>query len=252
MLKEIIIAVQSYFEAHSFIRKHNLWKWILIPGIIYMLLFVTGMYFFFQSSNEAVTWISKTIGIEGWLQRQRSDILNFIFLMAGLMLRLILVFFYFSLFKYLFLIVGSPVFAYLSEKTASILEGRDFPFSFKQLSKDIVRGSGIAIRNTLWQTVYVVALILLSLLPVAGWIVPLIALFVECYYYGFSMLDYSCERNKLSTSQSIDFIGRHRGLAIGNGLMFYLMHGVVIIGWVLAPAYAVIAATLSLHKIKNT
>ncbi len=92
---------------------------------------------------------------------------------------------------------------------------------------------------------------LLSLLPVFGWISPVIALFVECYYYGFSMLDYSCERAKLSPAQSIDFIGRHRGLAIGNGLIFYLMHGVVVIGWVLAPAYAVVAATLSLHKLKT-
>jgi CysZ protein len=65
------------------------------------------------------------------------------------------------------------------------------------------------------------------------------------------MLDYSCERHKLSMSESIDFVGKHRGLAIGNGLVFYLMHGAIIIGWILAPAYAVVAATLSLHKIKN-
>ena len=251
MLKEIIIAFQSFFEAHNFIIKHKLWKWILIPGIIYALLFITGMYFFWNSSDSAISWLSRQIGIEGWLQKQRSDILSFIFVMVGLMLRLILVFFYFSLFKYLFLIIGSPVFAYLSEKTSSIIEGRDFPFSFSQLMKDSWRGIRLALRNTLWQTVYVFTLLLLSLVPLVGWITPLIALFVECYYYGFSMMDYSCERNKLSPSASIDFIGRHKGLAIGNGLMFYLMHGVIIIGWILAPAYAVIAATLSLHRIKK-
>ena len=251
MLKEIIIAFQSFFEAHNFIRKHKLWKWILIPGIIYALLFITGMYFFWNSSDSAISWLSRQIGIEGWLQKQRSGLLSFIFVMVGLMLRLILVFFYFSLFKYLFLIIGSPVFAYLSEKTSSIIEGRDFPFSFSQLMKDSWRGIRLALRNTLWQTVYVFTLFLLSLIPLVGWITPLIALFVECYYYGFSMMDYSCERNKLSPSASIDFIGRHKGLAIGNGLMFYLMHGVIIIGWILAPAYAVIAATLSLHRIKK-
>ena len=61
------------------------------------------------------------------------------------------------------------------------------------------------------------------------------------------MLDYSCERHKLSPSDSIAFIGKHKGLAIGNGLIFYLMHGLPIIGWVLAPAYAVVAATISLY-----
>ena len=185
------------------------------------------------------------------MQRQRSEWLSFLFVMIGLILRLILVFFYFSLFKYLFLIIGSPLFAYLSEKTESILEGRDFPFSFKQLMKDAWRGIKLALRNTLWQSVYMLSLLLLSLVPVVGWVSPMIALFVECYYYGFSMMDYSCERNKLSPSASIEFISRHKGLAIGNGIIFYLMHSVVIIGWIFAPAYAVVAATLSLHKIKN-
>jgi CysZ protein len=189
--------------------------------------------------------------VEAWLQKQRSEWLSFLFVMINMMLQIILVFFYFSLFKYVFLIVGSPVFAYLSEKTSSIIEGRDFPFSFKQLMKDAWRGSKLAVRNTLWQTVYMILLFFLAFIPLIGWATPMIALFIECYYYGFSMMDYSCERNKLSSSASIDFIGRHRGLAIGNGLIFYLMHGLLIVGWILAPAYAVVAATLSLHRIKN-
>jgi CysZ protein len=252
LLKEIIIAIQSYIDAHHFIRKHRLWKWILIPGIIYTLLFIVGIYYFFISSGNAVTLLSRTIGVEAWLQKERSEWLSFLFLMIGMMLRLVLVFFYFSLFKYLFLIIGSPVFAYLSEKTTSIIEGRDFPFNFSQLMKDAWRGSKLALRNTVWQTVYIVLLLFLSFIPLFGWITPLIALFIECYYYGFSMMDYSCERNKLSAGASIQFISRHKGLAIGNGLIFYLMHGLIIVGWILAPAYAVVAATLSLHRIKNT
>jgi CysZ protein len=251
LLKEIIIAIQSYSDAHNFIRKHKLWKWIVIPGIIYTILFAVGIYFFWTSSDNAVTWLSKQTGLESWLQKQRSEWLSFLFVMAGLMLRLVLVFFYFSLFKFLFLIIGSPVFAYLSEKIASIIEGREFPFSFSQLAKDAWRGSKLALRNSVWQTVYSILLLFLSLIPLFGWITPLIALFVECYYYGFSMMDYSCERNKLSSAASIDFISRHKGLAIGNGLIFYLMHGFILVGWILAPAYAVVAATLSLHRIKN-
>ncbi len=250
MLKEIIIAIQSYFEAHQFIRKHRLWKWIVIPGIIYSLLFIAGIYVFWHSSNDAVIYLSKQTGLEAWLQKQRSEWLSFLFLMIAVILRLIFLFFYFSLFKYLFLIIGSPVFAYLSEKIDSILEGKEFPFNYLQLMKDAWRSIKLALRNTLWQTVYMLSLLLLSLIPVFGWISPVIAVSIECFYYGFSMLDFSCERNKLSPAQSIDFIGRHRGLAIGNGLIFYLLHFVILVGWIFAPAYAVVAATLSLHKIK--
>jgi CysZ protein len=212
-----------------------------------MILFVAGMILFLDSSNTAVNYLSRVIGVERWLQKQSNALLSFLFVMGQIMIRLLLLFFYFSLFKYLFLIIGSPVFAYLSEKTEAILEGRDFPFSFKQLLKDIIRGIRLALRNALWQTVYVVSLLILSFVPVVGWIVPVISVFIECYYYGFSMLDYSCERHRMSPSASIEFIGKHKGLAIGNGLVFYVMHAVPFLGWVLAPAYAVIAATLSLY-----
>lgn len=252
MLKEIVIAIQSYFRAHQFISKHRLWKWILIPGILYAILFFVGMYFFFTSSDNAVSYLSAQLGIDNWLEKQRSGFLSFIFMMGGIMVRLLLIFFYFSLFKYLFLIIGSPLFAYLSEKTESIIEGKDYPFSFTQLLKDIIRGVRLALRNTLWQTVYTVSLLLLSFLPVIGWITPVIILFIECYYYGFSMLDYSCERHKLSMSASIEYIGKRKGLAIGNGMVFYLMHIIPFVGWVLAPAYAVVAATISLYHSKDT
>jgi len=247
LLKEIVTAIESYFRAHQFIKRHKLWKWIIIPGLLYMILFVAGMILFLDSSNTAVNYLSHVIGVERWLQKQSNAFLSFLFVMGQIMIRLLLLFFYFSLFKYLFLIIGSPVFAYLSEKTEAILEGRDFPFSFKQLFTDIIRGIRLALRNALWQTVYVVSLLILSFVPVVGWIVPVISVFIECYYYGFSMLDYSCERHRMSPSASIEFIGKHKGLAIGNGLVFYVMHAVPFLGWVLAPAYAVIAATLSLY-----
>ena len=247
MLKEIVIAIDAYFRAHKFISRHRLWRWIIIPGILYTVLFVSGMYFFVVSSNGAVSYLFEFIGINRWLEQQKSGLLSFTVMMGGIMVRLLLVFLYFSFFKYVFLIAGSPLFAYLSEKTEAILEGKDFPFNFRQLLKDIVRGISLALRNALWQTVYTISVLILSFFPVIGWITPVIALFIECYYYGFSMLDYSCERHKLSPAQSVAFVGSHRGLAIGNGLLFFMMHFVPVIGWVLAPAYAVVAATLSIY-----
>jgi len=249
LLKEIVIAIQSYFEAHRFIVTHKLWKWIIIPGIIYAILFGVSMYFFGKSATAVIQYLTTSTGLGDWIQRFRNGWLGFFFTFAGINLWLILMLFYFSLFKYIWLIAGSPIFSYLSEKTESIIEGKDLPFNFKQLIKDCWRGTKLALRNTLWQTIYLIGLLLLTLFPVIGWITPLIALFAECYYYGFSMIDYSCERHKLPASKSIQYITQHRGLAIGNGLVFYALHAILFVGWVFAPAYAVIAATLSLYKV---
>jgi len=251
MLKDIIIAIQSYLEAHRFIVKHRLWKWIFIPGFLYSILFCAGIYLFWISSGQAIDSLFSITGLKKWMYTIEGSWLKFLFIFGQVILQLVLLLFYFSLFKFLFLIIGSPLFAYLSEKTEAIMEGRDFPFSFAQLLKDIARGIKLALRNALWQTVYTLSILILSFIPFVGWFTPLIALIIECYYLGFAMLDYSCERNKLSTSQSIEFIGKHKGLAVGNGIVFYLMHAIIIIGWILAPSYAVVAATISFYKTKQ-
>ncbi|MDP4282857.1 MAG: EI24 domain-containing protein [Bacteroidota bacterium] len=247
MLEKIIIAISAYFKAHQFIVKNKLWKWILISGIFYAILFVAGIYFFWQSSSNIIEYLLAKVELKNWLQKENTGWLSFIFIFGHIVLHLILMLFYFSLFKYLFLIIGSPLFAYLSEKTEAILLNEAYPFSFKKFVADAIRGIRIAIRNALWQTVYMVGILFLALIPILGWITPLLGLFIECFYLGFSMLDYTSERKGLSSPQSIDFINRHKGLAIGNGMAFYLMHVIPVIGWIFAPGYAVIAATLSLQ-----
>ncbi len=251
MLKDIIIAIQSYYQAHQFIVKHRLWKWILIPGILYSLLFCAGIYLFWISSGNAIDYLFSITGLKKWMYTMEESLLKFLFIFGQIILQLVLILFYFSLFKFLFLIIGSPLFAYLSEKTDAIMEGREFPFSMAQFFKDIVRGVKLALRNTLWQTVYTVSILVISFIPFLGWFTPLFALLIECYYLGFSMLDYSCERNRLSPAQSVAFISKHKGLAVGNGMVFYLMHLAPIAGWILAPSYAVVAATISMHQTKE-
>ena len=251
MLKEIIISIQAYLHTHRFIIKHRLWKWIIIPGLLYAVLFCVGIYLFWVSSGSAIELMLVKTGVKEWMTKLQNSWISFLLIFLQLILHLVLLLFYLSLFKYLFLIIGSPLFAYLSEKTESIIEGRDIPFNMAQFIKDILRGIRLALRNMLWQTVYTISILILSFIPLLGWVTPVIALAVECYYLGFAMLDYSCERNKLSTSQSITFIGRHKGLAIGNGMVFFLMHLIPIVGWVLAPSYAVIAATISLYNTKT-
>ena len=251
MLKEIIISIQAYSHAHRFIIKHRLWKWVLVSGLIYTILFCIGFYLFARSSSSAIEFMLVKTGVKEWMQQMQNSWLSFLLIFGQFILFLVLMLFYFSLFKYLFLIIGSPLFAYLSETTEAIIEGKEYTFNLKQLLKDSKRGIRLALRNLLWQTVYTISILILSFIPIVGWVTPVIGLVVECYYLGFSMIDYSFERNNLSPSQSIAFISRHKGLAIGNGIIFLLMHFVLVVGWIMAPTYAVIAATISLYNTKT-
>ncbi|SHM25367.1 CysZ protein [Chitinophaga jiangningensis] len=248
--REVLSAFQAYGKAHHFIMQHKLWKWILIPGIIYCLLFFAGFYFVWGYSGEFVEYLTRLFHITEWVQDVESSWISFLFLLVAFSVKVIFVFWYFSYFKYFFLILGSPVFAYLSEKTESIIQHKDFPFSWKQLFADIFRGIKMSCRNIVYQTAAILILLLVSFVPVVGWITPMIGFFIEAYFYGFSMMDYSCERNRMNMSQSITFIRQHRGMALGNGIVFYLFMLIPVAGWILAPSYAVIAATIDLQNKK--
>ncbi len=219
---------------------------MLIPGLIYTVLFITAMYFFGKSATAVIEYFTHIMRLSDWIQKFENSFLGFLFTFTGIILWIVLLLLYFSFFKYICLIIGSPAFAYLNRKTELILEGSEEAPSWSDIRAEAARGIYIAMRNCGWQSIYLIGFIVLSLIPVIGWITPLIVLVVECYYYGFSMLDYGFARNKFSTAQSIQFVGRHKGLAIANGFLFYLTHALIIF----APAYAIIAATLTVHKVK--
>ena len=140
LLKEIIIAIQAYFKAHNLIVKHRLWKWILLPGIIYAILFACGIYLFGESSVHVIDYFFSKTGLKTWLQKENDSWLRFIFIFGQIILQFILILFYFSWFKYLFLIVCSPLFAWLSEKTEAILHNTNYPFSMKKVCQRCYKG----------------------------------------------------------------------------------------------------------------
>ncbi|MFB6457564.1 EI24 domain-containing protein [Chitinophaga sp. Hz27] len=248
--REVLSAIQSYGKAHQFIKQHNLWKWIIIPGVVYAILFLTGVYFVFNYSRDFVEYLTVFFHIREWIADLESSWISFLYILIEWAVTIIFLFWYLSIFKYLFLILGSPIFSWLSEKTEAILEHREFPFSWKQLFSDMLRGIKMSCRNMVYQTGAILILLVVSFIPIVGWITPMIGFFIECYFYGFSMMDYSCERHRLNMSQSITFIRQHRGMALGNGLVFCLFMMIPVLGWVLAPSYAVIAATIDLQNKK--
>jgi CysZ protein len=206
-----------------------------------------AMYFFGKSATAVIEYFTHIMQLSNWIQKFQNSFLGFLFTFTGIILWLTLLLFYFSFFKYIFLILGSPLFALVSRKIEKIL-GREQSGGGITLQAQVRRGVLVALRNCGLQTIYLFGFILLSLVPVIGWITPLIVLAVECYYHGFSMLDYGFGRVPFSTTESRRFQGKHKGLAFSNGLMFYMMHVAI----VLAPAYAIIAAGLTVHKVKDS
>ena len=63
--------------------------------------------------------------------------------------------------------------------------------------------------------------IVIGFIPVIGWLISFLGNFViSSYFYGFSFMDYTNERQRLSLKDSIAYISNNKGLAIGIGSVF--------------------------------
>ena len=153
MLKEIVITIQSWGQAHKFIVEHKLWKWVVIPGLIYAALFVAAMYFFGRSATAVIEYVTYILHVSDWIQKFQNSLLGFLFTFAGIILWLTLLLFYFSFFKYICLIIGAPLFAILSRKTEAIIENDENIRNWSGIRKEMARAVRMALRNCGWQTV---------------------------------------------------------------------------------------------------
>ena len=252
MLKELILSIRAYFLAHQFILTHKLWKWMALPGIIYTILLIIGMNYFGQTSSLFIESIILKTGLKSFIDSLNSNWLGFFITMGSFWLWFTLLLFYFALFKYVFLIFFAPLFAYLHLRIVAIQEVIPFKFNQKEYLKLVLRSIKVNLNNMLWQTVYLIPVVLVCTLPLIGWFTPIFTILMEAYFFGYAMIDYGLATEQQSRIASASYVSEHKGLPIGNGILFYLIHLIPIIGWMTAPFYALIAAHINTQEVKET
>jgi CysZ protein len=251
LLKELIISIRAFFAAHHFIMQHRMWKWMILPGILYSVLFLVGMNYFSQSSSFFIEWIILKTGLKSWVDSLSSDLIGFFITMGSFWLWFTLLLFYFALFKFIFLVLFSPFFSYLHLRIEAVQKNEIFVFDFSAYAGLMLRAIRLSLTNILWQTVYLIPIILVCTIPLIGWFTPIFTILLECYFFGYAMLDYGLATENKNRLAASTYVNRHKGLPIGNGIVFYLMHLIPVIGWMTAPFYSLIAAHLNTQEIKD-
>ncbi len=231
--------------------QHRMWRWMIVPGIVYAVLFVVGMDYFSQTSSFFIEWIILKTGLKSWVDSLSSDLLGFFITMGSFWLWFTLLLFYFALFKFIFLILFSPFFTYLHLHIAAIQRNEVFVLDWTAYRKLVFRAIQLSLTNMLWQTVYLIPIILVCTLPIIGWFTPIFTILMECYFFGYAMLDYGLATENKNRMVAAAYVSHHKGLPIANGLVFYILHLIPIVGWMTAPFYALIAAHLNTQEIKD-
>jgi len=246
-LTDLFRGIKFYFTANHVILKYKLWPYLIIPGIMSVCyLFLMIIFGIIYLSGFAAS-INETF-IPGFLMGGITEIILSIFLWIFL-----LIIIYIS-YKEVVLIFFAPILCYLSERVEYLISNKKPPrFNFNDFFIDIFRGLTLSLKNLASMIILTFIAWLVIFVPIIGpFASPILILFIQSFYGGVGLIDYTLERKRYSVKESMIFARSNRGMITGVGAGFILILIIPIFGWFAAPGYGTVAATLAiLEKINK-
>lgn len=234
-----------YRRAHRLIVD-GLWRVVAIPGLIGVLYMPLILLFSYRKFPVFSNYLKTDI---------LPDMLNFtaavIALSAAVWLAGIVI--GYVLYRNIVMLLFSPMLGYISERTEVALRFRETEeFCWQDVFPDIVRGvamGALTLTASISLTIMAWALIVVPVMGalLSGLLLPLI----QFYFSGWSFVDPTLERRRLSILDSFRFTCKNKGTVLGLGAGFTLILLVPILGWFLAPSYGIVAGTVCVNELER-
>ena len=214
MIKGILNGLKSYGSSLSLISKLGLWKYFFIPILISLLTASLIAVLVWQFTDNMGHWIEQ---IWPWETGKHA-----FFIFAEIISALLIVAIGLILYKHIIMALSAPFMSPVSEKIESHLLGETHAYRNTSFKQQLWRGIRINMRNLSIELLLTLPILLLNFIPIIGSIVSAVLLFLtQSYYAGFGNMDYTLERH-FDYRNSIKFVRKNRGQAIGNGMVFML------------------------------
>ncbi|NRB59478.1 MAG: EI24 domain-containing protein [Winogradskyella sp.] len=236
MVRDIFRGLQVYSGAYGLISKLKLWKYFVIPMIISLVVFVFIFVSAYGLSDNLGEWIG---GIWPWDFGKETFTAISTFISGIVIFALGLI-----MYKHIIMALSTPFMSPVSEKIEAYFTGKPAKnYINTSFSKQLARGIRISIRNLSKELLYTLPILLLKFIPIINIFSTALLFLVQAYYAGFSNMDYTLERH-FKYRESISFIRKNRGLAIGNGIGFLLLLFIPVIGVILVLPLSVTSASV--------
>jgi CysZ protein len=239
MLNNIVSGINSYFGAFSLISKLKLWKYFAVPILISVFTAIVigvSAYGFSDNIVDFITSLFPSWNLEpnSWVFKILEFISGLFILAVGLIL-----------YKHIIMALSAPFMSPVSEKIEAHLTGIEKTQHRNTSFKDqLWRGIRLNVRNLCIELLLTIPILILSFIPIIGVFSSVLLFLIQAYYAGFGNIDYTLERH-FKYSESITFVRQHRGIAIGNGIIFILFLLAPVIGIILVLPLSVTAASIS-------
>ncbi|MDD7914562.1 EI24 domain-containing protein [Polaribacter ponticola] len=244
MIKNIVLGIKEYAGAFALISKLKLWKYFVVPILISIVTAVLiGVEAYVLSDN--IGGVISKLWIWEFGKEAFIAISNFVGGLVVVIIGLIL-------YKHIIMALSAPFMSFVSEKIEAHFYGNVKHLHRKTTNTEqLVRGVRINVRNLSKELLITLPILVLKFIPVVNIFSTFLLFMVQSYYAGFGNMDYTLERH-LDYKKSVDFVGNHKGFAIGNGVVFMLCLLIPVIGIIIVLPLSVTAASTKtlalLHK----
>lgn len=243
--------IRAYRQSYGFLRKHGLLWFLWFPLIITVLVIAGGFKLAGLATDTLFAALLQWADPHAWLPQDMDFLIDVFYWLLWLGLHILLYFALSFVGGSLILLLMSPVLTWLSEKVANALGQSPPGFSLTQLTRDITRAAGIAIRNGIIQIALTIAILFIGLIPFIGLVSPFLLFAVNAYFFGFGFLDYTLERRRYSIAESNRYVWKHRLQTLAVGTPFALWMLIPFLGPVTAGFMAVFATVAGTIAMEN-
>ncbi len=236
MIAPIINGIHAYTGALTLISKLKLWKYFFIPIIISIItatLIALSAYGLSDNIGRIIARI--------WPWEFGKDTFTSISTFIG---GIVVIAIGLILYKHIIMAFSAPFMSPVSEKIEAHLTGvKNHNHRNTSFQEQLWRGIRINLRNLIKELLITIPLLLLKFIPVINLFSIGILVLVQAYFAGFGNMDYTLERH-FKYRESLQFVRKNRGIAIGNGLVFILFLIIPVIGVILVLPMSVTAASI--------
>lgn len=236
MIQNIFKGLQVYIGAYGLISKLKLWKYFVIPMLISFAVFILIFVSAYGFSDNLGEWIA---GIWVWEFGKATFTVISTFIGGIIIFTIGLI-----LYKHIIMALSSPFMSPVSEKIEAYFTGQPAKNAINSsFTTQLLRGIRISLRNLSQELLFTIPILLLKFIPVVNIFSTALLFLVQAYYAGFGNMDYTLERH-FTYKESVSFIRKNRGLAIGNGIGFLLLLFIPVIGVILVLPLSVTSASV--------
>ena len=242
MVQDILKGIQAYFGAFQLIFKLKLWSYFIIPILISFITAIVIIVFSYVLSDNLGNYIADFWKWE--FGKQTFEMVSTF--LSGVLIIVIGLLMY----KHIIMAFSAPFMSPVSEKIEEYLTGIKSQHIVNSFQQQLLRSIKLTVRNLIREILVTIPILLLSIIPVIGIFFTFLLFIVQAYYAGFGNMDYTLERY-FSYKESVKFVNKNKGVAIGNGIVFILFLVIPVIGVILVLPLSVTAATKETVKRLN-